>query len=164
VCEVHVNPNSIHHASYHVFFLPCGLAVVSKMWILFLVNTAPKVNFQPVQQNILPHDTGMVIQEHKNVNPNSIHHASYHVFFLPCGLAVASKMWIFFLANTAPKVNFQPVQQNILPHDTGMVIQEHKEVIRNAFIWWFPFHDRDDRITGKNVSQTNGTIKIHETL
>jgi hypothetical protein len=35
VCEVQVNPNSIHHASYHVFFLPFGLAVVSKMWILF---------------------------------------------------------------------------------------------------------------------------------
>jgi hypothetical protein len=61
-------------------------------------------------------------------------------------------------------VYFQPVQQNILPHDTGMVIQDHIDVITNAFIFWFRFHDRDDHITEKNVSQTNGTIKIHETL
>jgi hypothetical protein len=58
-------------------------------------------------------------------------------------------------------VYFQPVQQSILPRDTGMVIQEHIEVITNEFIFWFPFHDRDDRSTGKNVSETNGTIEIH---
>jgi hypothetical protein len=99
-----------------------------------------------------------------HVNPDSIHHASYRVFFLTCGLAVVSKMWILFLANMAPKVYFEPVQKNILPNDTGMVIQDHIDVITNAFIFWFPFPDREDHITGKNVSQTNVTIKIYENL